>query len=329
MNRPSPEPEELDDRANLVNRAARSVKWSFLYNLAPRLVTPFATMVLAALLTPADFGLVAISTLVISLARLVVDLGLGQTLIQRKTQVDEAASTGLWTSLFVSGVLYFVIWILAPVVARIYHIAQVVAVLRVAALSLPLAALNIFLVALLRRNLEFRRLFWVNSSVLIISSLSSVILAALGGGVWSLIWGPLIGLAVGTGLAWTLASWRPLPAFNGTVLRSMLGFGSWVMVSNVQSWLFLYAGTSIAGLFLSVERLGVFSLGFNVAILVPAFLASSLTDVAYPSFCKLQGDAKVIGENLVKVQALTGAVLFPMAFGISAIAPAVVHLLYG
>ena len=109
----SSNPIEFDNQAGLVNLAAQSVKWSFLYNIVPRLVTPFSTMILAALLTPVDFGLVAIATFVIALARIVVDLGLGKTVIQRQTHVNEAASISLWVSLLVSAGLYLTLWISA------------------------------------------------------------------------------------------------------------------------------------------------------------------------------------------------------------------------
>jgi PST family polysaccharide transporter len=317
------------DRADLVNYAARSVKWSFLYNTVPRLVTPFSTMILAALLTPADFGLVAISTFVIALARTVVELGLGKTVIQRETRVNEAASISLWVSLVVSIGLYLALWVLAPWISVAYKNDQVVHIIRIAALALPLTAISVIPTALLRRRMEFRHLFWVNSSSLIIQSLASVTLAALGAGAWALIWGPLVGMITSAGLAWRLVRWRPMFIIDWHVLRSMLRFSMWVIVSGFQNWLFLYAGNVIAGLFLSVQELGVYSLGFNVAIILPAFIVASLDDVAYPAFCKLQGNNQEVGENLRKVQMLTGAILFPIALGISAIAPSVVKLLYG
>src|SRR3974377_1968405 len=93
---------EPGNQSSLVNQAARSVKWSFLYNATPRLVTPFSTMILAALLTPADFGLVAIATVVITLAQIGVDLGLGKAVIQHQTHVNEAASISLWASLLMT-----------------------------------------------------------------------------------------------------------------------------------------------------------------------------------------------------------------------------------
>ena len=325
----SSNPIEFDNQAGLVNLAAQSVKWSFLYNIVPRLVTPFSTMILAALLTPVDFGLVAIATFVIALARTVVDLGLGKTVIQRQTHVNEAASISLWVSLLVSAGLYLTLWISAPWIAAAYNNDNVVNVIRVAALALPLTALATTPKALLRRNMEFRSLFWVNSSFLIIQAVASVALAVAGIGYWALILGQLVGMAISVGLAWGLSRWRPMLVIDWAVFRSMLGFSIWVIGSGFQNWLFLYADNAIAGLFLGVQGLGIYSLGFNIATLIPGFLVASLGDVAYPTFCKLQGNPQQVGESLVKLQVLTGAILFPVALGLSAIAPPAVELLYG
>lgn len=325
----APDGADSGDRAGLVGQAARSVKWSLLYNILPRLVTPFSTIILAALLTPADFGLVAISTFVIALARIVIDLGLSKTVIQRKEAVDEAASVGLWVSVLVSIALYLALWVAAPSIATSYDDSRVIDVIRVAALALPLMALAAIPKALLRRDLAFRRLFWVNSSFLIVQAVASVALAVAGMGFWALIWGQLIGLLVSVGLVWAMTPWRPRFVFRWALLRAMLAFSVWVMVSGLQNWLFLYADNAIAGLFLGIQGLGVYSLGFSIAIIVPGFLEAAIADVAYPVFCKLQEDPREVGRNLVSLQALVAAVLFPVALGISAVATPVVDLLYG
>jgi PST family polysaccharide transporter len=101
---------ETPVQQSLIDQAASSVKWSILYNAAPRLVTPFTTMILAALLAPAEFGLVAISTFVMALATIMVDLGLGKTVVQNKTNIEEFASISMWVSLVMSFVIYLVNW---------------------------------------------------------------------------------------------------------------------------------------------------------------------------------------------------------------------------
>ena len=322
-------PIDADNQAALVDHAARSVKWSLLYNIVPRLVTPFSMMILAVLLTPEDFGLVAIATFVIALARILVELGLGDAVIQRQTHVEEAASIGLWVSVSVAAALYLALWTAAPWIADAYHDAEVVGVIRVAALALPLMALAAIPKALLRRGMQFRSLFWVNSSFLIVQSVASLALAIAGIGYFAIILGQLIGMLVSAALTWRMVHWRPIFVFHWPLLRSMLGFSVWIMVSSFQKWLFLYADNAIAGLFLGVQGLGVYALGFSVAILVPGFLQAALSDVAYPTFCRQQDAPCEVGRNLVKLQALSAALLFPIAWGISAVAPSAVDLLYG
>jgi PST family polysaccharide transporter len=320
---------EPGGQASLINQAARSVKWSFLYNATPRLVTPFSTMILAALLTPVDFGLVAIATVVITLAQIGVDLGLSKAVIQHQTHVDEAASISLWTNLLMTAGLYLALWIAAPWISAAYNNDKVIDVIRVAALFLPLTALATIPKALMQRNMMFSRLFWVNSAFLIFQAVVAVVLAAAGAGYWALILGQLVGMTISTGLAWGFVHWRPLIVINWPMLRSLLKFSVWVMVSGFLNWLLLYADRAIAGLFLDVQRLGVYSLGFTIAIVIPAFFVAALSDVAYPTFCRMQGNPQQVGHNLVRLQALAGAILFPIAFGIAAVGPSAVDLLYG
>ncbi len=322
-------PVQKEQQLDLINQATRSVKWTLSYNIAPRLVTPFSTIILAAILTPSDFGLVAISTFIIALARILVDMGLSKAVIQRRSMVDEAASISLWISLLISTGFYLLLWLAAPWISNVYRNEYVVNVIRVSSLSLPLFAAASIPKALLIRDMAFRSLFWVNSSFLILQAIASVILALAGMGYWALILGQLFGLFVHAGLAWKLVKWRPTMMMDLSTLFSLLTFSVWVMLSSLQNWMFLYADNAIAGLFLGVQGLGIYSLGFTIATLIPGFLMSSVSDVAYPVFCKIQEDPPRVGENLVKLQRLTGTLLFPIALGFSAIAAPSVELLYG
>lgn len=316
------------DTKILLNQAARSVKWSILYNVVPRLVTPFSTIILAALLTPADFGLVAIASFVVALGQIVVDMGLGKALIRTQENITESASIIFGVSISVAGLLYITLWFLAPWIASTYNDPDVTTVIRVASINLIMSSTMVVPKALMRRNLEFNRLFWVYSSFLISQAILSVIFAFFGFGAWSVIIGQLIGISVSVWFAWKGESWRPIPIRNWKLLRSMLNFSVWVMVSSFQEWLFTYADNVIAGIFLGVQGLGVYALGYNIATIIPGFLAASLGDVAYPTFCKIQDNVKEVGKSLVGLQRLTGAILFPLTLGISAVAEPAITLLY-
>jgi teichuronic acid exporter len=318
-----------EEKSLLLKQAAGSVKWSALGNLLPRLVSPVSTMILAAILTPADFGTVAVSTLVIALAQILVGLGLGPAVVQRRTAVDEAASVALWLSLSAAGVLYGLLWFAAPWLAQVYHIPLVAPVVRVSGLSLFLFAMGSIPTALLQRDLRFRKLFWVESLSQLTGVATSLTLALLGAGVWALVVGPLAGAAVRTALAWFFARWRPLLAMSRAGVRPLLGFSAWMMGASFQSWLFLYADNAIAGYFLGETGLGIYSLGFSLSNLLPGLVIPALSAVAYPAFCTLQSDRLEVGRSLLQLQSMAAAVLFPVCFGLSAIAVPAVALLYG
>ncbi len=318
-----------DGQAALVDQAVSSVKWAILYNVVPRVVTPFSTMILAALLTPTDFGLVAVATFVTELARIVIELGLGKALIQREGEVKQAASVIFWVNLSTSLIMYFVLWNAAPMIGSAYKSQEIVSIVRVAILALPMTALMATPKALLRRKMQFNRLFWIYSSFLIIQAIIAVVLALMGFGARAVIWGQLIGMMISVVLSWVLVKWRPEIHFNWKILSSMLMFSIWVMISSFQEWAFTYADNAIAGLFLGVQGLGIYALGFNMATVLPGFLVAGLGDVAYATFCRMQNKVGEVASKLTYLQKLTATVLFPIAFGLSAVAPVFIQLLYG
>lgn len=317
------------DKSLLLTQAASSVKWTTLATLLPRFVTPVSTMILAALLTPADFGAIAVSTLVVALARIVVGLGLGPSVVQRRDRVGEAASAALYMSLLVAILLYGALWLSAPWLAQAYRIPVVESVVRVSGISLILYALESIPMALLQRELRFRRFFWVNFTPQLVNVAVSLALAALGAGVWALVIGPLAGAAARAALAWALSGWRPLRSLDRALVSQLLGFSLWLVVAGFQSWLFLQADNALAGVFLGGEGLGVYSLGFNLSALLPGLIIPPLATIAYPAFCTLQNQREEVGRSLLKLQSLAAALLLPAALGLSAVAVPAVKLLYG
>ncbi|HSJ53357.1 MAG TPA: lipopolysaccharide biosynthesis protein [Anaerolineae bacterium] len=318
-----------DGYAGIVHQAAGSVKWATLANLLPRFFTPVSSLVLAALLTPADFGIVAVSTLVVALARIVVGLGLGAAVVQRQESVARAASAAFWISFGLSVGLYGGLWLAAPSLARLYQIPLLASVIRVSALSLVLFALSTIPEALLQKSMQFRKLFWVSALAQITHAVSSLGLALLGLGVWALVLGPLCAAAVRVLLSWSAARWFPSWSIDRAVLRSLLGFSVWVTVAGFQSWLFLYADNALAGYYLGERGVGVYSLGFSLSQLLPGLIIPALAAVAYPTFSALQNDRRAVGEGLLRLQSVAAVVLFPACFGLSAVAQAGTSLLYG
>jgi O-antigen/teichoic acid export membrane protein len=317
-------------REEIVNKAAKSVKWTMLAGLAPRLVTPVATILIAGLLTPQDFGVVAISTLVVYLAQIIANMGMVHAIVQRESaDLDQASQSAFWFNVITGLLLYGIVWWISPWLSGIYHSSDLNAVLRVAGLALPVFALGSIPNALLQREMDFRKLFWINTTGLIVPAVVSVGLAIVGMGLWALVIGSLAGSLVSIGLSWLLVRWRPSFGIDWAITRSLLKFGIWSLITGFQTWLFSYGDNAFAGYFLGVSGVGVYAMGFTFASLFPGFLNSILAAVAYPAFSELHRRGEALGETLLRLQEILALVMFPMVFGISAVADEIVTLLYG
>ena len=321
---------EHGTRTEIAEKATRSVKWSVFASLAPRLITPISTLILAALLTPQDFGVVAISTLVINLIQTFAGLGLAHAIIQRPSKdLEQAYTSAFWAILVTSLVFYISLWFLAPALAQAYQNPVVAHVLRIAGLALPVYAFGYIPQVLLQRELNFKRHFWLSFALLVVSAVVSVALALLDAGLWALVIGSLAGTVASIAVAWYSVAWRPAFRMDWVVTRSLLGFGVWSLVTGFQTWLLSYGDNALAGLFLGAAGVGVYAMGFTFAGLLPGFANSVVTTVAYPAFCELHRRGEALGGTLMQLQEMMAVLLFPLAFGVSAVADGAITLLYG
>lgn len=323
------ESQHTDSRATMLQKATRSVKWAFLGSLAPRLITPFTSMLLAALLTPDDFGIIAITNMVVMLARILVESGMGMAIIQRKEYVEEAASVAFGFSIFAGTIIYLLLWLFAPTLEILYELPNLGTIIRTASLSLIVLAFTAAPTAMMQRQMEFRKLFWVTGLPQIVTALTSVIWAFLGGGVWALVWGPLLGNVVNALVVWHFTTWRPRLVTDLRLLLSLLRFSVWIMLSSFQFWLFSYFDNAIAGLYFNSQELGYYALGFNLSSMLPSLLTAALMQVAYPAFCNLQDNPADVGRALVSLQRVLAVIVFPVGFGLAAVALPAIQLLYG
>ncbi len=312
----------------IIQEAVHSIKWTALAQLLPRLVTPLTTMLLAALLVPDDFGIVAIANLVISLTNIVIGMGFGTTVIQRRTMVDDTANMAFWMSLLLAILLYGILWFTSPYIALFYKITSLTNVLRVVGLSLIISVFTTIPTALLQKDLKFKKIFFISAGPQIINGVISLVFALLKFGYWSLVIGYLAGNFFGSVMAWYSCPWKPRLIWRADIAKSIFNFSVWILIANFASWFYLYADNALAGYFFGSNGVGQYSLGFNISMLLAGMIATPIASIAYPVFCKLKSN-KDVGSELIKFQSLSASILFPACVGLSAIATPVISIIYG
>lgn len=307
----------------------RAWKWSALGEFLERLEGPLLMVVLARLLEPSDFGVLAMVTIPISFMRMFSESGLERAVVQSNQDLRVAANTAFWGNLTVACLGCSTLMVIAPQVAAFFSSTGVESALRILALQLPLGALASVQRALLVRHLDFRKLFVVRLLRSGGPAILVVVLALAGFGFWSLIWGSLAGASLNALLLWIASPWRPSLDLRFDVARSMVRFGGWVILEGILGWLLVWGDSVLVGKFLGARELGVYRVAWSVAGAVFGFVFNPITAVLFPLFSRLQGDRQQLWQYFSRVNRAVMGLCLPMGVGLYFVAPLLVRVVFG
>lgn len=222
------------------------------------------SIVLARLLIPEDFGLVAMESIFIALSRTLIDGGFGDSLIRKVDCKEEDYNTIFTFNVILTVVLYVLLFLLAPLIADFFNIAAIKNIVRTTALGMVISSFSIVQVAVLRKNLEFKKQAVIAFVTTIVSGILSILLALNGFSYWSLIFSVLISSLINTFLLWYYSTWSPIFKFNLSILKEHFSFGSKIMLYSIIPTLGVNIyNTFIGKLFLPIQ-LGYFSRADNI-----------------------------------------------------------------
>jgi len=312
----------------LGKRAARGAAWIGLSFGVTRVVSLVNSVVLARLLVPADFGIVAMASLMLAFVGPFQDSGLEQAFIAKTDRVREAAATIAWTTPVTGVLVYVVAAASAPLVAWLFRTPAVVPVVHVLALNFVLRGLAIAPMGILSKELAFRAKAMVAIASAVADLGVGVGLALAGAGYWSLVGAQLAATAVAGAAAWVLAPWRPRGRFSFARLREMAPFGRHMVAGNFLGFLGSYLDNITVGRTLGSEALGLYGVAFKWGQLPPQALSATVTQVAFPSFVAVRGDAGRFRAAYLRVVRTVSSISLPASLGLWVIAPALIHTLY-
>lgn len=314
--------------AGIGKRAVRGTFWSFLSFFSGKVLTFVTTLVLARLLTPAQFGVVAYCTIVIAYLDLLNNFGVGHALIARRDKIEEAKNAAFFVSVGSGVVLYGATWLSAPLIADFFNEPQVTMLLRVLSLGLLMVGVGTVPMALLQRDLRFKAYLLPGIARNLVKVGVAIGMAWQGFGVWSLVVAELVNRVLEVVIPWAIVRWRPTRAFDWEVMRQMLGFGINIVAAGL-------LGTFMANIdYMTVGRmLGGAALGYyTMAYRIPELAIRSTTDtvmmVAFPLLSKLQTDASRLSAAYFGYLRYLGMFSFPAAAGVALLAPAFFRTFY-
>jgi O-antigen/teichoic acid export membrane protein len=313
-------------KTDLTQRTIHGVFWSYLTFIGGMGLTSLTTILLARLLLPAEFGLVGYCLVAIQYLDILNTAGIDSALIARRENAEEAANAAFVANIVLGIFCYALTWFLAPSAAQFFSAPQVVPLLRVLGLSLPLSGLGLVPNTLLQRSLKFRKILISEISRNFFKGATSIVLAALGLGVWSLVWGQLAGILAGTTMGWVLAGWRPSWRFNAGANRAILFFGFHIILLEIAGAIRNNVDYLLVGRILGAAALGFYTLSYRIPELLIRSLNSVVGDVSLPGLAIAGAEPGVLRGFYFGYLRYIAMFVLPMGAGLALTAPIFVPL---
>jgi len=297
----------------LNHQAFHAFKWSALGEAASRVVGPLVFLVLARLLVPEDFGVVAAATVVISFSQVFSDAGLAKALIQRQDRTEESANVVFWLNLALGLLIVALLLVVAPWIARFFHDPRIAPVVRVLCVQIVLAAFSSPQTALLQKELNFKGLFWVRLLTTVVPGIASIPLALSGFGYWALVAGSVTGQLAQSALLWKASPWRPRRVFDRSLAIELVTFGRWAMLSGLLGWFYVWMDAVIVGHFLGAHDMGLYRTANTFVSMVFGVVFAPMLPVLYSLFSRAHSDKGRVTRSLLLVARGTILISFPLA----------------
>ena len=316
-------------KSRLVDQVAKGVAWSTAEKVCSMLLQMVVSIVVARLLVPEDFGVMAILTFFTAVALVVVDSGFSQTLLRKESPTNDDYKSVFIFNLAVSVALYLLFVALSPLLARYYDLAIIAKIAPVLFLLLPLNALGIIQNTKLSREFRFGALSRINFVASLVAGVVAIAIAVCGGGVWALVAQRLSVVAVKSLLLWWRGDWRGEGAFSGSAWRAMAPFSFRLMSTDIVSAVYNNVAQLFIGKIYSADTLGYFNQAQKIKDLPVQSAVLSVQTVTYPALAKIKDDAEKFAESFRKVLLINIFVMAPMAVGMSAVARPLFEVLLG
>lgn len=313
----------------LKQKAKTAVVWSGADILLRQGLQFGISIALARMLSPEEFGTIALLYLFVGLAGAFVDCGFSSALIQRQDITHTDESTVFWFNLAMGAAMALALWLLAPWLASFYKLPILTPLTGLLALNLFISALGSIHGTLLTKRLDFRTPMKIGAIATIISGGLGIAMAWQGYGVWALAMQTLISTILTTGLLWTFAKWRPSLEFSLASARRLFAFGGYLLMSGLLDVAYNRIYTLLIGKLYGVRELGFYNRADGTKQLPVGVLSGILSRVALPIFSTTAGDKERLRRGVRFALRSMMLINVPMMLGLMATAEPVVQTLFG
>lgn len=301
-------------------KSQNSTRWSLLTEVAAKLIAPIVNMILARLLTPEAFGVIASVNMIVSFADVFTDAGFQKYLIQHdfkdKKDFYEHMDVAFWANLAISVAGWLIIFIFSDQLATLVGNPGLGRVVCVAALSLPFTTFSSTQIAQYRKKFDFKTLFYVRITAACVPLVVTVPIAFIIRSYWALIIGTLASNLTNAVLLTARSEWKPSLHFKFSQLKEMFSYSWWILIESIAVWMTAYLDTFIVGQFLSQTEVGLYKTGMSTVNQIVSLVSVSISNPMFSSLSALQDDDNEFCNMFYKYIRAVGTLMIPLSVGI-------------
>ena len=315
------------DSKSLKNKVVHGVLWSAIDRFSSQGIAFIISIVLARLLTPHDYGLIAMIGIFISISETFVDSGLSSALVRNKNRSEIDCSTAFYVNIVIGAVCYGILFVCAPLVSKFYNEPELSNITRAMGIVFFLFSFSNVQQAILTIKIDFKTKTKISLISVITSGVIGVVLAYMKFGVWALVVQQISYAFIRVVLQWILIKWRPLFAFSISSFRSLFSFGSKMLATGLLNSISNNLYTLIIGKAYAADSLGYYSRAGQFVQFPSTSITNIIKSVSFPTMSVIQDNDERFKMNFLRIQKTVTFVVFPLIIGLASISKPLIILL--
>ena len=300
--------------------------WTYAERILAQMISLIVTIVLARIISPDEYGIIAIVSIFINIADTFAISGLGNALIQKKEADHLDFSSVFYFNTVFSLFLYIVLFFAAKPIAFFYNNVTLIPVLRIMSIRIPIAAINSVQQAYVSRRMEFKRFFWATLFGTLVSAIIGIMMAYKGFGVWSLVSQYMSNTIIDTIVLWCVVRWRPRWEYSWTRMGALFSYGWKVLATSLLITVYGNIQDLVIGKKFSTEDLAYSNKGRQFPNLIASNVNTSISKVLFPAMSSVQDERPKIKALTRKSISMGTYILSPILVGLAAISESFVSI---
>lgn len=312
--------------SDLKRQATKSVIWSAIERFSVQAMQLILTVIIARVLMPSDYGLIAMLSIFMAIAQTFIDSGFANALIQKKDRSNIDYSTVFYFNIVISCILYGFLYISSPYISEFYNEPELDYITKIFGLIVIINSFGIVQQAKLTVELNFKKQAQASLLAVTISGITGIWLAYTGYGVWSLVWQSLLNNLLKVIFLWIFAKWVPMLSFSKESFKTLFSFGSKLLGSTLLHTIYVNLYTLIIGKVFSADICGLYNQAYKLSTFPSNNLTNIIVRAVYPIQCRIQDNDILLRDTYIKYLRMACYIIFPIMVTFCALAKPLVIL---